>query len=225
MYAPTNTITFKKYQIGAGRWRGSTPDLSTSCVTSSDLTLGEIKVRVSRGVRGSLALEKFKGRTGAVKEGSWKISHSNATGWGFASPSHGFGRKLPRLSPLVRLIVLAFAMVMEPFSRALRTARSGGSRRGAGRAGRDDFLILPSVTREAGGPTGTSISDEPPCRASRLARTGDSRSGGGRAGGVAFLVLSPVTLDEGNAGRLSRTVILGEGCETEGAGLKLLWGK
>jgi hypothetical protein len=206
-----------------GRWRGLTPDLSTtSWVISSDITLGEIKVRVSRGVRGSPALKAFAGHTETVKEGGWKIANSNAAGCGFASLSHGLGRKLPRLSPSIGLIVLDFDTETESLIRTLRTARPGFSRRGGGRVGRDAFLILSSVTLEesdAGGLMGTAVSDESHWRASRPR---DSRSGGGRAGRDAFLILSPVASSEGDAGELTRVAVLGEGCQTEGAGLKFL---
>jgi hypothetical protein len=80
-----------------GRWRGLTtltPDLSTmSWVISSDTTLGEIKVRVSRGVRGSPASKEFVGRTDTVNERGRKITNSNAASWscGFAPLSHGWG--------------------------------------------------------------------------------------------------------------------------------------
>ena len=97
--------------------------------------------------------------------------------------------------------------------------------RGGGRAGRVAFLILSSVTLEecdAGGLTGTAVSDESPWRASWSARPRDSRSGGGRARRCAFLVLSLVPFEEGDAGNLTNVAVLGEGCETEGTGLEFL---
>lgn len=92
-------------------------------------------------------------------------------------------------------MVLVFAAIIVSLFCASRTARSGGSRRGGGRAGRDAFLILLSVALEkgsAGGLMATAVPDESPCCVSRLARPGDGGSGAGRVGKNAFLVQSPV---------------------------------
>lgn len=169
-------------------------------------------------------MKEFAGRTDTVKEGGRKIANSNAAGRGFVPLSHGLGSKLPPLSPSMGPIVLNFDME-ESLIRALRIVRSGLSMRGGGRAGRVAFLIISSVTLEesdAGGLTGTAVSDELPWRSSRSARPRDSTSGGGRAGRDPFLILSPITFEEGDAENLTRVAVLGEGCETEGAGLGLL---
>ena len=67
------------------------------------------------------------------------------------------------------MIVLDSPTVLELIFGALRTTRSGCSRRGGGRVGSDGFLTLSPVTLEesdAGGLIGTAVSDESPCSTS-----------------------------------------------------------
>src|SRR5579863_1898131 len=136
---------------------GSNAALSTAnCATSSDLTSGGRKVRVSRGVLGSPTLKEFAWRrvaekdsvvfTGAEEEGSPKNTSSNAPGDGFAPLSQGLGRKLFRLLPSLSLVDLDLATVVESPCLASRSERSRRSTRGGGRS-RRAFLSFPSGTR------------------------------------------------------------------------------
>jgi len=137
-------------------------------VTSSDLTSGDWKVRVSRGVRGRPALREFAGRTGGAKEGSPKNTSSNAPGDGFAPLSQGLGSTLTRLLPSVGLVDLGLdldldlAIVEESLCFASRSERSRRSTRGGGRSKRA-FLTFPFGIRGfdgAGELMGVVVSDE-----------------------------------------------------------------
>jgi hypothetical protein len=77
--------------------------------------------------------------------GRWNITRSSAPASGFASLSHGFGRKLPRLSRSLGLMDLDLATIKESPCCVSRLGRSGISRRGGGRAGRRAPPFLPSV--------------------------------------------------------------------------------
>ena len=75
-----------------------------------------LKIRVSRGVRGSPAFKAFARRADSVKEGRCKIGDSNVACVGFAPLSHGLGSKLPglpRLPSSVKVMVPDFAKVLE----------------------------------------------------------------------------------------------------------------
>jgi hypothetical protein len=116
-------------------------------------------------------------------------------------------------------MVLDFATVLESIFGALRATCSGCSTRSGGHVGSDGFLILSPATLEegdAGGSTGTAVSDESPCSTSPLARPGGIRSGGGRVGRCGFLIPPPatLTLEDGDVGRPTKATLLGEGCET-----------
>ncbi len=110
-------------------------------------------------------------------------------------------------------MVLSFVAVLESIFGTLRTTRSGCSKRGGGRFGRDGFLIISPVTLDegdVGGPTGTAVSDKSPCSTSELARPGSVRSVGGRGGRGSILILLPVTLEEGDARWLTRGTVSDE---------------
>ena len=111
----------------------------------------------------------------------------------------------------------------------LRTTRSGCSTRGGGRVGSDGFLTLSPVTQEgsdAGGLTGTAVSDESPCSTSQLTRPGGIRSGGGGAGRGGFLILSLTSdSEEAGVGMPTKATLLYEGCDAGGARFESFRGK
>ena len=118
---------------------------------SSGLNSGGGKVRSSRVVRGSPALNEFAGRMAGADEGSLGTARSNGAGDGFAPLSQGLGRKLPRLPFSMGLAVIDLATVNEFPRLASYPGRStGGSRRGGGRGRGYAFPFSPSDTWEIG---------------------------------------------------------------------------